>query len=375
MTTSDKSALRLGIIGTSWWVDAMYLPALTTLAGVDVVAIAGRDAERARARAEAWRVPASYSAWEEMLDQEALDGVVVAAANPVHYPATKEAIARGIHVLCEKPVADSYPEAAELARMASDAGLVTMVPFTYGFMPGFRFTKRLVDEGYVGRIHHVGLRYHTGYALGDDYLWKLDARRNPTGALGDVGSHFLYLARVLGGEVDALTARLDTVGTHATRDPRGDPYPLAPDTAAVILEYATGGQALLHASSVAYEGTSMDQLHVIEVHGDGGTLRYVCDWDDQQVVLGARVGEGPPAPLDIPDDIWGSVRRSPVHDTYRDVFRTTDAMARGWAKALATGSGTAPDLSEGAAVQRLLDASLLSSGEARRVEIDEVKSG
>ncbi len=360
---------RIGIIGTSWWVDAMYLPALAGLPGVEVAALAGRDEARTRERANAWEVPGAYTDWRKMLATAGLDGVIVAAANPVHYPATKAALEAGLHVLCEKPVADGYEQAAELAELAGRMGAVTMVPFTYAFMPGFRYLERLVGDGYVGRLHHVGLRYHAGYGLTDRYLWKLDGRHNPTGALGDIGSHFLYLAMRLAGPVRAVTARLEVVGVHPPRDEAGAAYPPSADSAAVILEFANGGQGVLHASAVAYEGTSMNQRHAIEVHGAAGTLGYLVDWDRTQEVWGARVGEGPVRPLPIPDDLWNGVRRGRVHDTYRDVFRQTDAMARGWAKAVGRGEAVRPDLADGAEVQRLLDACLESSRSGARVEI------
>lgn len=113
----------------------------------------------------------------------------------------------------------------------------------------------------------------------------------------------------------------------------------------------------------------MDQLHTIEVHGSTGTIRYVCDWERTQEVSGSQVGHGPPRTLPIPDDVWGTVRRDSVHDTYRDVFRKTDSMARKWAGALVTRESVRPDLSDGAAVQRLLDASLTSSNLGTRVAV------
>lgn len=356
-------ATRLGIIGTSWWVDAMYLPAITTLPEVEVVAIAGRRRGPAEERATAWSIPAVYTDWRSLLDEETLDGVIVAAANPVHYPATKAALEAGLHVVCEKPVAANYEEAAELARLAARQRAITLVPFTYAFMPGFAWLERLVAEGFVGEIHHVGLRYHAGYGMAGPYDWKLDARHNPTGALGDLGSHFLYLASRLGGPVVAVTARLAVVGDHVSTDPAGERYPLAPDTAAVVLEFASGAQGMLHASSVAYEGTSMNQRHTIDVHGSEGVLRYEVDWDERQEVRGARTGDGAEVVLPIPDDMWGDLRRDTVHNTYRDVFRTTDAMARGWAKAIAAGQLIRPDLRDGAIVQRLIDACAASSEE------------
>lgn len=361
---------RIGIIGTSWWVDAMYLPALTTLPGVEVTAIAGRREEPVAQRAVDWSIPHTWTDWRRMLAEEPLDGVVVAASNPVHHPASLAALTRGLDVLCEKPLAQSVVGAEELLAMARRTGAVTMVPFTYAFMPGFRWLRRLVEDGYVGRIHHVGLRYHTGFALEPSYTWKLDARHNPAGALADIGSHFVHLALELAGPIDHLTAQLDAVAERTDLDPHGEVYPKACDTAIVGLGFASGAQGLLHASTIAHEGTSMDQRHTIEVHGSAGTLTYRVDWDHQQEVRGSRVGEGPVRPLPIPDDLWGDLRRDAVHDTYRDVFRTTDAMARGWAQAIATRAPVRPDFGDGVAVQRVLDAAVRSSTERRRITLD-----
>lgn len=367
---SPPDRTRIGIIGTSWWVDAMYLPALTTLPSVEVTAIAGRRPEPLDQRAADWSIPRTWTDWRRMLAEEPLDGVVVAASNPVHHPASLAALAQGLDVLCEKPLAQTVGEAEELLAAARRTGAVTMVPFTYAFMPGFRWLQRLVADGYVGRIHHVGLRYHTGFALDPSYTWKLDARHNPAGALADIGSHFVHLALELAGPIDHITAQLDAVADRADRDPRGDVYPKACDTAIVGLGFASGAQGVLHASTIAHEGTSMDQRHIIEVHGASGTLVYEVDWDHLQEVRGSRVGEGPVRQLPIPDDVWGELRRADVHETYRDVFRTTDAMARGWATAIATRAPVRPDFADGVDVQRILDAAIRSSTEGRRITLD-----
>ena len=78
---------------------------------------------------------------------------------------------------------------------------------------------------------------------------------------------------------------------------------------------------------------------------------------------GVRRGEpGPAAVLPIPDDIWNGVRRDNVHDTYRDVFRNTDAMTRAWITAISEGGHVRPDFSDGLAVQRVVDAAVDSAG-------------
>ena len=97
-------------------------------------------------------------------------------------------------------------------------------------------------------------------------------------------------------------------------------------------------------------------------NGNAGTIYATCDWDTVQEVRGVRRGEsGPAALLPIPDEIWSGVRRDHVHDTYRDVFRTTDAMTRGWVTAVAEGRHVRPDFADGLAVQRVVDAAVASA--------------
>ena len=87
-----------------------------------------------------------------------------------------------------------------------------------------------------------------------------------------------------------------------------------------------------------------------------------------------RVGEGPLAVLDIPDRIWGKVRRDKVHDTYRDVFRIEGLMTGQFIDAIAEGKQAFPDFQEGAMIQRILDAALLSDLEHRSVSPMEILS-
>ncbi|MEM9776938.1 MAG: Gfo/Idh/MocA family oxidoreductase, partial [Chloroflexota bacterium] len=140
--------VKVGMVSTSWWADAMYLPALTNHPGCDVVAVCGRNPERAQAFADSWSIPKAYVDYQEMIDKEDLDAVVVATGNDSHYPVTMAALKKGLHVLCEKPLALDVQEAQEMADLAAEKGVKTLVPFTYRFMPTNRYIKELIDDGY-----------------------------------------------------------------------------------------------------------------------------------------------------------------------------------------------------------------------------------
>jgi predicted dehydrogenase len=364
--------VAVGIVGTSWWADAMYLPALATHPHARLAALCGRDEQRAHQMAARWNIPAVYTDYRDMIERGGVSAVIVASANNSHYEITMEALDKGLHVLCEKPLAMTYDQARRMAEAADRRGVKHMVPFTYSYMPVMRYLKELVDGGYIGRPYHLNMRYYTGYGRESVYLWRFDIGKAGSGAVGDIGSHFLYLAQLFFGEVSAVTCRLGRAVERPPRDPHGQPYQQADDMAIVILEFQSGAQGVIHVSTVSYEDTHFGQTHHIELHGSGGTLHGVCDWDTVQRVEGARPGEGPAHPLPIPSHIWNHARRDTVHNTYRDIFRTQNVMAREFITAIVENKALRPNFHDGAYVQKLVACALLSDREGRRVTVDEL---
>lgn len=368
---TDKQ-IKVGVVGTSWWSDAMYLPALTKHPNAEVVAVSGRNLERAKSFAERWDIPQFFLDYERMYTDADLDAVIIATSNDVHHPMTMSALNHGLHVLCEKPLAMTYAEALEMTEKAESVGVKTMVPFTYAFMPTARYLKRLIaDENYIGTPYHLNMRYYTGYARDSEYLWRFDLEKSGAGVVGDLGTHWLYIARWLYGEIVAVTTML---GHHVKRDarPDGDSYQQADDSAVMMLEFANGAQGVIHVTAVCYEDTPFGQTHHMEFHGSAGTLYSFTDWDTVQQVSGAKQGEGMVKNLPIPDDIWGVARRDTVHNTYKDIFREEDHMTRGFITAILNDTDSSPDFRDGLAIQRVLEAAILSGNEQRRVRIDEI---
>jgi predicted dehydrogenase len=266
----------------------------------------------------------------------------------------------------------SYTEAIRMAEAAEKAKVKTMVPFTYRFMPTARYLKELIEQGYLGRPYHLNMRYYTGYGRDGSYMWRFDLEESGSGVSGDLGTHWLSLADWFYGEIKAVTAMLGYHISHGTR-PDGKPYQTADDSAVMMLEFVNGAQGVIQVSSMAYEETTFGQTHHMEFHGSGGTLHSFTDWDRIQTVSGARDGEGAVHDLPIPDHIWGTARREFVPDTYKDVFRDHDFMARGFVSAIANDTSVEPSFRDGARVQRYLEAALRSAREGRRVEVNEIQ--
>ena len=373
---SSKNRISVGIIGTSWWADAMYLPALTNHPQAEIRAICGRRPEPAHALAQRWQIPHVYTDYHKMIESGMIDAVLVLSGNDSHYPATMTALDAGLHVLCEKPLALTYEQAAEMAQVADAKGVKHMVPFTYCYMPTARYIMSLLDEGYLGRPYHLNMRYYTGYGRTSDYRWRFDMSKAGAGAIGDIGSHFLYLATRFFGKIEGIHCQCGRMMERPATGPDGNSYEQAEDMAIMTLTFANGAQGVLHITTLAYEDTPFGQTHHVELHGSEGTLYSIIDWDKIQRVSGARQGEGAIRELPIPDHIWGNARRDTVHNTYRDVFREQDWMTREFITAILADDPEPPSyptFHDGADIQRLIEAALQSDKERRWIAVENIQ--
>ena len=155
--------VRIGVVGTSWWVDEMHLPNLRSHPQADVVAICGRNRERAELMAQKYAVPAIFADYREMIATAELDALVVATPDDLHYPVAMAALEAGLHVLCEKPLSLRAEEAPALAAKAAEQGVKTLVFFTLRGLPAHRAIKELLDQGYIGRCYHCHIQHFIGY--------------------------------------------------------------------------------------------------------------------------------------------------------------------------------------------------------------------
>ncbi len=365
--------VKLGIIGTSWWVDTMYLPPLRDYDKVQVIAICGRNRKRAEARAAQWGIPHVFTDYRELFDSGLCEAVVVATSNASHYEITMAALAANLHVLCEKPLALTYAEAEEMTEVAEAKKRITLVPFTYRNMPSTRYVKELIDSGFLGTPYHLNLRYYADFGRdGSEYAWRWDMDKAGAGVLGDIGSHFLHLAEWFYGEIDAVCANLGRFVPRPELDSDGNPYTVADDSAMLMLRFANGAHGFVHATALAHEKTNFGQQHEMDLHGSHGTLRNLIDWNDRQIVMGGRAGEETVRELPIPDHIWGDVRRENVIATYKDVFRKEGRMVREFVDAVAAGEFVQPDFAAGTRIQRVIEAALLSEKRGGWVRVSEI---
>jgi predicted dehydrogenase len=190
----------MGIVGAGF-VGPHHIDAVRRLGFVDVVAIAGSSDASAKAKAEALGVPKAYGSYEALLADPTIQVVHNATPNYLHYPVNAAAIAKGKHVVSDKPLAMTAAEAKKLLDQATKAGIVHAVTFNYRGNPLVQQARHAIARGDIGKPHFLVGHYLQDWLLKDtDYSWRLEPDKGgASSALGDIGSHWCDLAQHISG--------------------------------------------------------------------------------------------------------------------------------------------------------------------------------
>jgi predicted dehydrogenase len=243
------------IVGTGF-IGPAHLEAFRRI-GIEVAGLVERDPETAVAKAAELGVKQGYPSLEAALADPQVDVVHLAVPNHLHAPFAKAALAAGKHVLCEKPLAMTSLESAELAALARESGRVAAVNYNLRFYPLVHEAREILRAGDLGRTFLVHGAYLQDWLLHDtDWSWRLDPKAGGAlRAVADIGTHWLDMVSfVTGLRVKAVLAELVTF--HETRrKPRGtiatftdrpsgtdsEAVPISTEDAAVILLRFEGG--------------------------------------------------------------------------------------------------------------------------------------
>jgi predicted dehydrogenase len=272
------SALRLGLVGTGNMAAAhsTALALLETAADrlpIERVRVAGRRLESAERVARQHRWSTAVDDWRAVTRADDIDAVIVVTPNNSHEEISRDAARHGKHVLCEKPLALTADAAAAMLEAARAAGVVHQTAFVLRHHPAIACCARLVRDGLIGRP----LRFR-GQLLQDHYLaphipttWRLDPALAGGGAIVDLGSHVIDLARFLVGDIVEVQAGLATVHSerpslHGERASVG-----VDDEADLLVRFASGARGTV-AVSWAAAGHKTDIE--LEIGGDEGALRF-----------------------------------------------------------------------------------------------------
>ena len=291
-SNSDVPTLGVGMLGYAFMgkahtnayktMDYIYMP---PPAHARLVAIAGRNREQVEAAARRYGYQKALTDWHELVSDPEVQVFDNSAPNYLHAEPTIAAARAGKHVICEKPLGKDAAEAKAMWEAAKQAGVVHMCAFNYRFVPALRLARDIIRAGRLGRIYHFRAQYlHEGLANPQAPLsWRLHADDAGTGALGDLGTHIIDLARFLVGEPTNVSAM---TRTFVTERPTGDggTGPVDVDDAfAALLSFENGALGTLEATRYA-RGRKNHQ--VIEINGEKGSIAFNLErLDELEVYL------------------------------------------------------------------------------------------
>ncbi len=213
------------------------------------------DPEKSAASAADLGVARSYGSFAEMAQKEAkrkdgIEAVAIVTPNHMHAPVAMEFLRRGIHVICDKPLTATLPEAKKLAKAATASGVIFALTHNYTGYPMIRQAKAMIEAGDLGDIRLVQVEYaqdwlaepleNSGQKQAD---WRTDpARSGAGGATGDIGTHAFNLANFVSGlTLQELAADLQSFVPGRRVDDNGH----------ILMRYTSGARGMLWCSQVA----------------------------------------------------------------------------------------------------------------------------
>jgi predicted dehydrogenase len=214
--------IGMGLVGAGF-VGPHHIDAVRRLGYVDVVAVAGSTEESGRRKAEALGARKGYGSYQALLEDADVQVVHVATPNYLHYAVTSAALAKGKHVVSDKPLAMTAEESKQLVTQAKRAGVVAAVTFNYRGNPLVQQARLAIARGDIGTPHFIHGYYLQDWLIKDtDYSWRLDPEKGgASSALGDIGSHWCDLAQHLTGlRITQVLGDITTV-VPRRKKPRG----------------------------------------------------------------------------------------------------------------------------------------------------------
>ena len=269
--------VRWGILSTAKIGMKHVTPAIQAARNCEVVAIASRNLDSASAAADHLGIQTAYGSYEGLLEAD-LDAVYIPLPNDMHAEWTTKAAAAGKHILCEKPLAMSAPQAQEMVAAARVAGVKLAEAFMYRHHPSWTETVRLVRSGAIGELQTVQSWFSY---FNDDPTNIRNRPENGGGAVMDIGCYNINLSRLL---FDAEPTRIEAA---VRRDPEMEIDTLTSG----ILEFPGGGHATFTCS------TRAEPYQRVQIAGTEGRIEIEIPFNipaDRETRILLTKGGNPP---------------------------------------------------------------------------------
>lgn len=316
--------------------------------------ISARSQEKADSKALEFGFGRGTDDWRAVIDDPAVDAVIVATPAATHFEMCMAAIKAGKHVLCEKPMGKSFEEASALADAAEEAGVMTMAGYNYAKTPATQFVREMLANGEIGDITYLRCEHTEDFHANPqaEWWWRSDGIHN--GTLNELSCHVINAALALGGPVASLVADVQTVHTERP-SPEGMKPVTNDDHVQFIFRYASGAMGHLYSSRIA---TGRKMGYIYEIFGTNGAIRF--NQEDQNAVWIYKGDQ------DARTAGFTKVMTGPEHPDYRH-FNLGPAHGTGFVdqitieakdflQSIETGKPVWPTFRDGAEVMRIVKA-------------------
>jgi predicted dehydrogenase len=362
-------------------------------AEIELTVVADPEAALAEDARVRWEFERTTSDWQAVAEADDVDLAVVALPNVQHAAAVDALLAHGKHVLCEKPLALSPSDALAMLQRAERAGVVHGVGFNLRRAPAVAAIRDLIARGELGEIRHFSARYLTDYAASPEvpFTWRYERSLAGSGALGDIGSHIIDLARFLVGDLVSVNgAALSTFITerfvpsghvtgHSRATTTGERRAVdTDDLGSFTASFSERGVADFRFSRIANGYRNSAAFGVVGAHGAvefdveraAEFQLYTRGADDDESVNGfRRVVMGPHHPY------FAQVTAFPVAGVGYGLSETYLAQAYEFVRAVVEQRAYAPDFADGYAVVAVCQAVLGAAEHGRTMAIEGVPVG
>ena len=348
--------IRIGIVGTGGMAHGHAI-SFNKIKGTQISACCDISRHKAEAFAGKYKIGGVYTDYREMMDREKLDAVAVVTNDNMHAQISIAAARRGLHVLCEKPLATNLADAKRMLAAVKRAGATNMVNFSYRDSSGVQQAAKVIAKGAIGRIIHVEASYLQSWLVAktwgdwrttESLTWRLSTADGSQGTLTDLGCHIYDMVTMLAGDIAEVHCRLKTFDKGIKRNRIGKYFLDANDSFTSSVIFKNGALGVVHSSRWA--SGQVNSIRV-RVYGDEGGIDVDCDrsWDQYHVCTGRR---------NIDRGKWKTVKCKPTPTIYER-----------FVKSIMTGAQDASDFANGVKIQSYLHYSLESDRKNKSIRV------
>jgi D-apiose dehydrogenase len=256
--------LRGALIGCGFFA-INHLHGWRGVKGAEIVAICDRSQERLKIAGDQFGIAARYTDAAEMLQHEKLDFVDIATTAPTHRVLAELAAARGLAVICQKPLAPTLDDAKAIVAACTKAGVPLMVHENFRWQSPIQKVKQLLDAGTIGEVFWGRVSFRSAYDVFSGQPYLADGKRF---IVEDLGIHALDVARFLLGDANNVSAVIMRV----------NPKIKGEDVATILLDHGNGVASVVDCSYATQGEEELFPQTLLEIDGTRGSLRLGANY-------------------------------------------------------------------------------------------------